>query len=517
MDDLRPRFAANTAYSGLATHLEYGAAFLTSIVVARHLGAEQYGTYTFVLWLISAGVVLSNHGLVTGVMKFAGEVRGRGAPEVLSGVLRCFERAQMISVVAVIVIAGGIIAVGAERVSVGASGRVLWVALPAVAMRSLYVYYASAAKGLEDFRAGWLVQRVVAPASVLVATTLAVAGTAFAGFVWAYAAVGLVSAAGMRHLTHGRAIVPPPRHLAPDLVARIRRHVAYASASVLLELVVLRQTELVFLDWFSTREQVAYYGLGRSLASSALLLIPGVMTALLLPLMARTYGEQPHMLGGRFLATARYLAVLTMPAVVLGQVFADGLIVTLYGTQYGPAAMVFRVSVAAGAVGVVSASASSYQLGSDRQSAIVAIMTVVAVLTLILDYLLIRSFALAGAVIAGATGSILLGAGLVWHACRTLCVAYDWRTSAKIVTAAAVASLPAVGLARWLPLPVALPAAGVVFTAAYVPLTVLLGAWTRADLQSFGAFTRRVPSRLGRPAAALLDWAARIGASPAAQ
>lgn len=522
MSDVRRDFAANTAYSALGIYLEFGAGFVTSIVIARQLGAEHYGAYTLALWLTSVGAVLSNHGLITGVMKFAGEARGRASLEGVASVLRYFERAQLSSaaVVALVGIAAGAVAVAVDRTGIGVSPRVLCLLVPAAALRSLYVYYSAVARGLDDVRAIWRVQRVVAPGAVALVAALALTGGHVESFVSAYLLVCLLSAVAMRSATRSRwaAAHRPvdPATASVAMVGRIRRHVAYASAIVVLELAVLRQAELVLLDWYATRQDVAYYGLGRSLAATALLLVPGAVTALLVPLMARTYGERPDRLGDRFLASARYLSMLAVAVVGLGLVFADALVAMFYGPEYHPVALVFRVAVAAGAVGVVSASASSYQLGSDRQPAVVAIMAAVASVTLILDFVLIRRFGLAGAILAGAAGAVLLGAGLLWHACRKLGVAFDWRTSARIVAAGGVSVFPVVLLAQLLPAAVAMPVGALVFAVAYLTATVVAGAWSQEDLRALRGLMVHLPARVGPPAAALLDWATRVGASPAA-
>jgi O-antigen/teichoic acid export membrane protein len=274
----------------------------------------------------------------------------------------------------------------------------------------------------------------------------------------------------------------------------------YASAIVALDLIVLRQTEIFFLNRFSTPANIAYYGLGRSLAATAMLLVPGVLTALLLPMMSRTFGEDPALLGKRFLAATRYILILAVPVVALCELFAGDIVVALYGIDYSPAVRVLRVSAAASAVGVVSASASSYQLGTDRQPAIVLIMTTVAVITLTLDYFLIRSFGLDGAIAAGAAGSVLLGAVLLWHARRTLQVTFQSSTYLRVVLAGGVATLPVFAIRYLMPAWMALPIGTLMFVVVYAVLTVVLRTWTRQELTSMSAMADILPTlRSDRP------------------
>ncbi len=504
MSDLRRVFLANTLYGSLGLYTDYAAALIISVIIARHLGPEQYGTYTLLIWISSVGVVVSNNGITTGVMKFVGEARGKGAPEQAGSVLLYLERLQLLSSIATCAVFGVIIAL-AERIVVDTRAQqLLWILLPAVALRSLYVYYISAAKGFENFRLAAQVHAFVAPLSLVIVLVVGQRGGTLKDFVYAYALICLLYAWSMRFALFRRFRRPETTIRNEALVSRIHRHVLYASAIVALELLVLRQTELLFLDRFSTQENIAYYGLGRSLSASAMLLIPGVVTALLLPVMSRTFGEDPSLLGRRFLAATRYILILAVPVVTLCEVFAADVITILYGKDYGPAVLVFRVAVATSAVGVISSSASSYQLGTDRQPVIVRIMAMVTALTLILDYVLIRAYELKGAIAAGAFGSVLLGAGLLWHAYNTLHVKFDFYTYVRVIAAGALCAVPAVIAQKTLPFWIALPVGGFLLTATYCALTVLLGGWTREDLRSMRALTNKIPRWLGKPIGAFL-------------
>ncbi|MEO6528747.1 MAG: oligosaccharide flippase family protein, partial [Gemmatimonadaceae bacterium] len=408
----------NTMFSSLAVYAEYAAGLAISMIVARTLGPTAFGTYTLLMWFASVGVVLANHGITTGVMKFIGEARGQGDSTLARRALGHFERMQLRSCVAVCLVLGLAILLLSRRATSDVEGqRLLWVVLVAVAARACFVFYVSAAKGFENFRLTARVQGVAAPIGLALVVIAARGGATLSGFVVAYALGSLVYAV-LSRVAFSRSLSASTRYehdaeLGALPVVRMRRHVAFASAIVLLEVLVLRQTEVLFLEQYSTSQNIAFYGIGRSLASSAMLLIPGVAAALLLPMMSRTFGADPALLGARFLAATRYMLLLAVPVVVAGEVFAADVITALYGAAYAPAILVFRITLAASAVGAVSASASSYQLGTDRQPAIVATMTGTAVITLLLDFILIRAYQLNGAIAAGAAGSVLLGAALL--------------------------------------------------------------------------------------------------------
>ena len=512
MTDSRRSLLSNTVYASAGLYADYAAGLIISVIIARHLGPERYGTYALLIWFASVGVALSNNGLTTAVMKFLGEARGRRDPSRARATLHYLERLQLWSALLVCGTLGGVIMLLADRVVTDAPARtLLWVVLPAVLLRALYVFWLSAAKGFENFRLTAQVLAVTAPASVALVLAVALTGASLKGFVYAYTMVCLLYAAAMRY---GLRRTRPNAPLAGEgdvPVARIRRHVLYASAIVALELLVLRQAELLFLERFSTAESIAYYGIGQSLAMSAMLLVPGVATALLLPMMSRTFGEDPALLGGRFLAATRYILLLAVPVLALCEVFAADVIAILYGHEFGPAVLVFRVALVAGAVGIVSASASSYQLGSDRQPAVVGIMAIAAALTLVLDWVLIRAWELEGAIAAGAIGAVLLGIGLLWHAARVLRVTFDASTYLRVAAAGMLATVPALIVRATLPVWLALPVGAVLFTTVYLVMTIALGGWTRADIDFMRGMTGTLAGGIGARIGAVLDWTSAHG------
>lgn len=505
-------------FASLAVYADFAAVLAISMIVARTLGPTTFGTYTLLMWFASVGVVLANHGIATGVMKFLGEARGQEEPALARRVLGHFERMQLLSCAVVCLVLGLAVPLLSSRVTAEAEGQwLLWVVLVAVAARALFVFYVSAAKGFENFRVPARVQGVAAPIGLALVVIAAWGGATLSGFVVAYAFGALVYAVVSR-VAFFRSLTASVRaaHGAHDAaqrelpVVRIRRHVAFASVIVLLEILVLRQTEVLFLERFSTPENIAFYGIGRSLASSAMLLIPGVAAALLLPMMSRTFGADPTLLGARFLAATRYLLLLAVPVVAAGEVFAADVITALYGDAYAPAILVFRITLAASAVGAVSASASSYQLGADRQAAIVATMMGTALFTLLLDFVLIRAHALNGAIAAGSAGSVLLGVALLWHAKKALDVRLDIAVYWRILGAGLVATLPALAVRALLPLWLALPVGALALAATYLLMTLVLGTWARSDLAAMSALVERAPRRFRAPVAWLLQRASNV-------
>jgi O-antigen/teichoic acid export membrane protein len=69
--------AKNTVFNFIATASDLLINFVVSIVLARILGAEQYGVYVFLMWFLSSATLIANLGLGNMAIRFIAEALGR--------------------------------------------------------------------------------------------------------------------------------------------------------------------------------------------------------------------------------------------------------------------------------------------------------------------------------------------------------------------------------------------------------------------------------------------------------
>lgn len=75
------RIAANSFFQFWSVLLTVGSSLVLSVALARRLGPEQYGSYSFALWLVGLGALLSNMGISVASTKFIAEYQGRETRE----------------------------------------------------------------------------------------------------------------------------------------------------------------------------------------------------------------------------------------------------------------------------------------------------------------------------------------------------------------------------------------------------------------------------------------------------
>jgi O-antigen/teichoic acid export membrane protein len=66
----------STMFSSVGIYSEYFLGMVAAIMTARHLGPKYYGIYALFIWFAAVGVVITNSGITTGVIKFVAELRG---------------------------------------------------------------------------------------------------------------------------------------------------------------------------------------------------------------------------------------------------------------------------------------------------------------------------------------------------------------------------------------------------------------------------------------------------------
>lgn len=507
----RRQVIRNTLFSSAGIYTEYFLGMLTSIVIARQLGPSDFGAYSLVIWLVATGVVITNAGVASAVIKFVAELRGAGREPQIRALLAWAWRLQASFLVVVCAAGSGLFALYGERIMPDVDHLVLLaILLLTTVLRALYMLNIAIAKGYENFRATAKIAIIVSPLNLLAIVLVWWLDGPMEWFLGAYTLSSFVFWWISR-----RQIAPllPPAQVREPLDAatrtRLLRYTALVAVTVAVSFVTASEVEVLFLSLFDASASAGQFKVGFQLSSGALLLVPGVFGAVLLPMMANALAQGHEIANRRMAMSTTYLAALAAPLVAFGVVFAQEIIGLLYGAAFAPAALVFACCLCAGAVSTLSQAASSYLLGADRQRALMVTVLACSVVKLMLDLVLIRRFGLTGAVVAYAATSALTGVLLIALALRYSGARLEWARMLRVLAAAALAALAALPLkGHWPHLPT-LAIGGALLGMVYALGTLLLGFWSPPDLQHFRQWHLRFAH--GRPALVgrVLDWAVR--------
>lgn len=505
----RERTLLNAVFSSVGIYTEYFLGMLASILLARHLGPTDFGVYGLFMWFVMIGMVVTNSGITTGAIKFVAELRGSGRDDLITAAVASLRHAQRMHMLVAVVLGAAAYALLRHRLPVDMSLLEFALLLGAMAMRAMYMFNISTAKGFEAFGATAKVALVAAPLNLLMVIVAALLGGSVFWFVVVYAVSSVIFLAAS-HQQVRRLMCDLPRGgtLPEELRQRMRRHLRLVAATVVIGFFIASDVEILFLTLYDSSRSAGYFKVAYQLATGVTLLVPGVFSALLLPMMAKALSEGARVAGHRFVAVTSYLALLAVPVMAFGVCFAGDVIGLLYGNSYAAAAPVFAWLVFSCGVGCVTQGATSLLVSADRQQVILLLTIVFGVLKLTLDAVLIAHFHLQGAVaaivIAGLAGPLTYVAIGV----RVGGVPLDWSRLLRIVLAgllAALLALPVRGL-HWAPLWTIL-LGGALVVVGYFFSTLLLGCWSASDLEQLQGLHRRFAAGRPRALGRLLGWA----------
>lgn len=501
----------NTLFSSVGIYTEYFLGMLTSIIIARHLGPSDFGAYSLVVWLVATGVAVTNSGVSSAVIKFIAELRGAGQESRIRPLLAWAWRVQA-GFMAVVLLAGTCLFVFyGDRIMPEFNHVILLAILLATTiLRSLYMLNIAVAKGYENFRTTAAIAVIVTPLNLV----LIVAAWWFDGPMEWFLGVYTISSLAFWWISRRQVatLLPPGEPCDPldeAMRRRLRNYTALVAVSVAVGFITASEVEVLFLTLFDSSASAGHFKVAFQLSSGALLLVPGVFGALLLPMMANALSQGPEVASRRLALSTTYLMALAVPLVAFGVMFSEQIIGLLYGPAFAPAASAFAFCLAAGAVSVLSQAASGYLLGADRQRAMLIVIVACSLVKVALDIILIRLYGLPGAVVAFSATTVLTGVAVLVLALRYSGTQLEWARMARVLVAGGIA-----GLASWLPrdhLPMlpALVAGGLVLVAVYACATLALGFWSAGDLQHIRQLHERFAKGRPRFVGRLLDWATR--------
>lgn len=504
----RAQALRNTLFSSLGIYIEYFLGMVAAVLIARHLGPQHYGIYGLFIWFAAVGIVVTNSGVTTGVIKFVAELRGSGEAHLIVPMLAHMRKVQGWHLAVVLGLGVALFVVAGKRFAADLNALEFVLLAAAVGMRAPYMFNIAIAKGFEAFDATAKVSLVSAPLNLLLVIVAMLLHADILWFVVVYAVGSAVFLLTSRHQARRLvAALPAAQALPAELLRRVRRHLRIVSVTIIVGFLIASDVEILFLNMFDTAASAGYFKVSYQLASGIMLLVPGVFSAVLLPMMAKALSQGREVGGRRFVAVTTYLTLLAAPVVAFGTVFAGAVIGLLYGPAYAAAAPVFALCILACAIGTMAQGATSLLVSADRQHTILMLTIGFGVLKLTVDVLLIMHFGLHGAAAAVLLADIVSSGAYLMLGMRVGGTRLEWgRLLCIVLAATAAAALSAPVLALHLPPLLTLLIGGPLLGGLYLLFSLLLPCWSLADIEQLQGLHQRFVG--GRPlfVGRLLQW-----------
>ena len=482
------RIVRNSLWYGLEALIETFVFLLASVAVARYLGPQKLGYYSFINFFVTVVTRTSGAGLAGATRKYMSEFLAQGKPGIARAVYYLAYKYQLLGSVLITVIGITTVLLFADPAFKAVSCILILSITPGI----MSWVPAEANNAFEDAS-----KNTLSALGYLLSYAIIIALTIH--FRWDLIGVASASLVGrtvevlLRTFPlHRRLRALPLEALDEQIVQRIRRFCLQAIGIQLLMSVVWDRSELIFLKTFSGLEQLAFYSVSFSLANNLLAIPRTLGSATGMTLMVES-SRDPGRVNSIMRNTCRYLFFLVLPIHLGAIVLADRAIRLAYGVRYVDAIPVMIVAAFFAIPRAVEELPNVLLKAADRQKTIFFWLIVTGMLNILLDVSLIPHFGAVGAALANGLAQCFGVVSMFRAARQSYQFGFPVKTVARLAVAAALVAIISLFAVRWIPGLLGLITAIVLGLASYLPLVRLLHALEPSDRDRFLNLAVRLP------------------------
>ncbi len=423
------RVVRNLLLANSSNYLEYFFGLMVSMLIARSLGPSEFGEYAFLIWFVSIAVAFANEGLSLSVTKHIAEISKDDSQPDPSTIIHYFENSHFRRILFIMIPLAAFAFLTSYRDEHGIDFAAFVTVVLAVCFyfRARHMLRVSTFKGLEQFWGVAIGPFVVTPVNMISAVVLFYIEAP----LWMYLTQYLVVSFGfffctryyLKHKSVYREEVTKSLEY-DDYFERVSSYNRYITPSAILTYLMASQTEIFFLKMFASSEDVAFFNVGFILATAIATLVPGIINMVLLPMVSRSMSQGVGVVRKIVEDTIRYQLFLNFLVIGPTLLYADDVVLFLYGSEYSDAANPFLWLVLIYCASNFVSAFNSYLLSANEHKLILKVSIIGAVLGIALDVVFIYYYGLVGAIIA-------LGLTMLWYV-STRIIPANRRLKAKL-------------------------------------------------------------------------------------
>lgn len=506
------KIAKNAVHNFLVKAIALTFGFIASVVVARFLGPEKYGVYSFVVWFLTMVGLLAHLGIPTTITKYVSEYWGRKDFSAIGEILRRLLRIEF-SAGVVLSLALFFLAPTISRWYDNPELTLyLRVAASVILPLTLMFFYNGLFCGLQRFDLIAKTNLMVSPVTVLVIILIIYLGGGIEWLVAVSALANILFVGCYVYYRRTRFAVIQQSTSKHDFGGKLLKFSATAFVVLLLDAIVWERFGIFFLSIYSTPSEIAFYNVAFIFSSRTMVLLPGALTGILLPAMSEVYGGGDRQELARVHSNStKYLAMLAIPLCLGGIGIAGQLFPVLYGASYQAASLVFVILLLGGTVGSIGTSSYMLLYAQEKQNIVLRVGIVSALVNILASWLLVPVLGSKGAALAVGLSQSLGGVLLITYAYRkSMRQPFPGRSLLRVFCAAVVMGCAAFLLCNSIKGPVGLTLALVCALPIYVFSLFLFRSFTSGDIHLLQAALQRLPERWGRMAEGAVGWLIRL-------
>lgn len=494
-----------------STYVTYAVGLLVSILVARHLGPDDFGRYSYVIWMAGILIAVGNNGLTLTVIRFVSESLGRKSVESARSVHGWALRLQwaclgLMSVA--FVLASRHLAPDGWQ---GPLAGFVAIALVAGIAKAIYIFDSSVAKGYGRFDVEARSTVAMSMASIAIVLVLVYFDAPLMGYLLCFMFVSIGHGAMSTWLLRSGGMISSRQALEPELERRVRGHLLWSVMLVLAYTFSNRSIETYLLNVTVGPAEVGFFTIAAALSRGGVDLLSSGLMTVMMPIMAHAFGEGGVDRVSTIMGNAlRYCFFIGLLLVGVGLLVSRPGVALMYGEKYAEVVLPLRVMILVGGLTLGESVFNALLSTTDNQRLRVVFSCTSLVIAVVFAFALVPTFGLLGAVLSYACSRSLMFAVYVTFIVRMMRLQLPVREFVRLLGCALLAGAIPFGLVLLVPGLWSELVAGVVFALLFVATTVFFNAWRSSDVGHFLEFLERYPLLHGRMSGFLERWALRL-------
>ncbi|MBD3346746.1 MAG: oligosaccharide flippase family protein [Chitinivibrionales bacterium] len=431
------RLIKNTVHTLFNTFFMLALTWGVSIWVARQLGPSNYGIFTLVLWFSGTISWLVGMGLMHALTKFIAEYHGKGTIDDISPIVVSILKIELGITGAVTIILLFFRSAIADYFFSPNETFYFFLAFLGLIPGVMTAIFSATIEGLQKFEYFTYANILISPFSLASKVAVLWFGYGIEGLLAVMLVFSVINTVFYTLVLRKEGIWAGKGWKQPvngTLRARIRKYNTSVLAIILCDKIVWDKSENFFLGRFCPAAQIGFYNLGFNIAHRFMSVLPATFWRVLFPAMSSYFGSGDRTKMKRlFYVTTRYLAFLSFPMGVGAIILAYHIIHYLYGHEFIGAQRPLQLILISLIISSLGKPGSAILYGYEKQSFIYKYGAVLAVVNILLDIFLIRSYGALGAAIAYSITTVLGTVGGLIYTCSIMKLRYPFASIFKIL------------------------------------------------------------------------------------
>lgn len=389
--------------------VSYGVTGLsTSILVARYLGPEMMGEYSFVIWLIGILITFVGLGFPNTITKFISEFIGSGDEKSAQAVYAKLTQVQLI-----IALLATIFLIGFVYPHLSHLKRDYYlIAFLSLTPLCMSTFLTSAFHGVQNFRITSIVGSSINLLQLLLVIMCIVLGFGLKGLL----AVPVISSI-IHALLLGKystfsisSVFTIPKEYGRKLF----KYALSIYWIIVLSVIVWQKLEIFFLKIYSTSEEIAFYSIALNI-SMFMIGLTGLFSTVIFPVFSNYWGAGDRAgIQNVYNKSVKAMVIFYLPICIIVIAVTQPLIALMYSSEYlavSPLLIILMISSLFFSLGILM---TNLIQALNKPEIQVKYVTVLAFINILFDFILIPRYGAVGAAIATSSVRIIVFPLWIW-------------------------------------------------------------------------------------------------------